>query len=168
MRFGERLERAPASHPGIASRARDKNFAAAPVSTPHCLHHGDKVERMGLMRSAKCKFCARRLLIGMLLLSGHFRSGMSDELPIATGRTASPESQGLDSTVLAEALEYVRSQRLPLHSLLIVRNSIMVLEAYFWPYQGDEIHDVASVTKSFTSAAVGIELERCLVRGVDE
>src|SRR4051812_32544049 len=105
---------------------------------------------MGLMRSANGKFCARRLLIGMLLLSGHFRPGMSDELPIATWRTASPESQGLDSTVLAEALEYVRTQRLPLHSLLIVRNSIMVLEAYFWPYQGDEIHDVASVTKSFT------------------
>jgi hypothetical protein len=75
---------------------------------------------MGVMRSGKGKFCARRFLIGMLLLSGHFRPGMSDELPIATWKTA---SQGLDCTVLAEALEYVRSQRLPLHSLLIVRKS---------------------------------------------
>jgi hypothetical protein len=99
------------------------SLCCAPDSTPHCLHHGDKVERMGVMRSGKGKFCARRFLIGMLLLSGHFRPGMSDELPIATWKTASPESQRLDSTVLAEALEYVRSQRLPLHSLLIVRKS---------------------------------------------
>ena len=50
--------------------------------------------------------------------------------------------------ILAEALDYVRTQGIPLHSFLIVRNGVLVLEAYFWPYQGRELHDVASVTKS--------------------
>lgn len=83
-------------------------------------------------------------------------------------KTASPESQGLDSGVLAEALDYVRTQRLPLHSFLIVRNGVLVLDAYFWPYTGREVHDVASVTKSFTSAGVGIAIEKRLLPGVHE
>lgn len=83
-------------------------------------------------------------------------------------KTASPESQGLDSAVLAEALDYVRTNAIPLHSLLIVRNGVLVLEAYFYPYAGRELHDVASVTKSFTSAAVGIATEKGLIKSIDE
>lgn len=105
---------------------------------------------------------------GMILLFVQFSAATGEELPTGAWKAASPESQGLDSTVLAEALEYVRAQHIPLHSFLIVRNGIMVLEAYFWPYEGREVHDVASVTKSFTSAVVGIAIDQGLIRGVDE
>ena len=44
----------------------------------------------------------------------------------------------------------------------------MVLDAYFWPYQGREVHDVASVTKSFTSTAIGLAIDKGFVAGVDE
>src|SRR5690348_8019857 len=44
----------------------------------------------------------------------------------------------------------------------------MVLDAYFYPYQGSETHDEASVTKSFTSAAVGIAIEKGYVKSVDQ
>ncbi|MBL8231714.1 MAG: beta-lactamase family protein [Bryobacterales bacterium] len=103
---------------------------------------------------------------GPLLTSGLFLSAA--EFPIPDWRTASPESQGLDSAVLAEALDYVRAKQIPLHSLLLVRNGVLVLEAYFWPYQGREVHDVASVTKSFTSTAAGIAADKGRLRGVDE
>jgi CubicO group peptidase (beta-lactamase class C family) len=69
---------------------------------------------------------------------------------------------------LAEALNYVRANAIPLHSFLIVRNGIIVLEAYVYPYAGRELHDVASVTKSFTSAAVGIAIEKGLIKSIDE
>ena len=92
----------------------------------------------------------------------------ADEFPGSKWKVASPESQGLDSAVLAEAVDYVRAKRIPLHSFLIVRNGVMVLDAYFWPYQGREVHDVASVTKSFTSTAIGLAIDKGFVAGVDE
>ena len=115
--------------------------------------------------------CGRRrflTVVGLLLLIGSFRPAASEQPPAAAWKTASPESQGLDSGVLAEALDYVRTQGIALHSFLIVRNGVMVLDAYFWPYQGREVHDVASVTKSFTSAATGIAIEKGLLKGVHE
>lgn len=92
----------------------------------------------------------------------------ADEFPTATWKTATPESQGLDSSVLAEALDYVRTKGIPLHSFLIVRNGVVVLDAYFYPYAEREVHDVASVTKSFTSAAIGIAIKQGYVKSVDE
>lgn len=89
------------------------------------------------------------------------------QFPDANWRRASPESQGLDSAVLAEALDFVRIKRIPLHSFLIVRNGVMVLEAYFWPYRGFEVHDVASVTKSLTSTAIGLAIDKGYVTSVD-
>jgi hypothetical protein len=41
---------------------------------------------------------------------------VADEVPSVSWKTATPESQGLDSAVLAEALDYVRTKRIPLHS----------------------------------------------------
>ena len=124
-----------------------------------------------VVRRSRSDDCGRRRSLTsacLLLLVGLFSPAASQRPPTVVWRTASPESQGLDSGVLAEALDYVRSQGIPLHSFLIVRNGVMVLDAYFWPYQGRDLHDVASVTKSFTSAAVGIAIEKGLLRGVQE
>jgi CubicO group peptidase (beta-lactamase class C family) len=104
----------------------------------------------------------------LLLLLGLCDPVAADEFPSATWKRASPESQGLDSAVLAEALDYVRAKHIPLHSFLIVRNGVVVLDAYFYPYSGRELHDVASVTKSFTSAAAGIAIEQGSIKSVDQ
>ena len=69
------------------------------------------------------------LLPRWLIFLGCCLSNASDEFPITNWKTASPESQGLDSAVLAEALDYVRVNAIPLHSFLIVRNGVIVLEA---------------------------------------
>lgn len=121
-------------------------------------------------RYAKHDSCRRPLLLRrwLFLLFACCLCAASDQFPGGTWKTASPESQGLDSAVLAEALDSVRANGIPLHSFLLVRNGVMVLEAYFYPYSGREPHDVASVTKSFTSAAVGIAIEKGLIQSVDE
>jgi hypothetical protein len=66
--------------------------------------------------------------------------------PTRGWRYTSPEAQGLDSTVLANALETIRARHIPVNSLLIERHGNIVLDAYFHPYTEDEPHDVASVT----------------------
>ncbi len=117
------------------------------------------------------RFCRRSLPLIMswlFLLLTQCGPAASDEFPTAGWKTASPESQGLDSAVLAEALDFVRAKKIPAHSLLIVRNGLIVFDAYFYPYQGREVHDVASVTKSVTSILVGIAIDKGYLKGVDQ
>lgn len=114
------------------------------------------------------RFCSVSLPIVFLCFLCLCGPIAADEFPAATWKTATPESQGLDSSVLAEALDYVRTKGIPLHSFLIVRNGVVVLDAYFYPYTGRELHDVASVTKSFTSAAIGTAIEQGYIKGVDQ
>jgi len=74
----------------------------------------------------------------------------------------------MDSRVLAEAFDYIRQRKIPIHSLLIVRNGYLVLDAYFWPFQDGLLHDVASVTKSVTSTLVGIAIGQHELNGVTQ
>jgi CubicO group peptidase (beta-lactamase class C family) len=75
-------------------------------------------------------------------------------------RSTTPEQQGLDSAKLAEALDYIRQHDLNIHSLLIVRNGYLVLDAYFYPYDARNLHDLASVTKSVISTLIGIAIDQ--------
>lgn len=71
-------------------------------------------------------------------------------------RSSTPEAQGIDSRVLADALDAIRDRRIPVNSLLIERHGNIVLDASFYPYSADRPHEVFSVTKSVTSSLVGI------------
>lgn len=113
-----------------------------------------------------------RALVGIALLqlavSGCFAQFPPAYWPTNGWRTATPESQGLDSAVLAEAINTARQQGLNIHSLLVVRNNYIVAEAYFFPYDGQKPHDLASVTKSITSTLIGLAIEAKKIKGVDQ
>ncbi len=83
---------------------------------------------------------------------------------------SSPEKQGLDSDRLARLVEIIREgKEFPdLHSLLIVRNGFLVVEEYFGRSSADKLHTLQSVSKSFTSALIGIAIERGEIKGVRE
>src|SRR5689334_9895295 len=78
-------------------------------------------------------------------------------------RQSTPEAQGLDSTVLAHMVESISQKNLNVHSITVIRHGYVVMDAYFYPYRQDVLHDVASVTKSITSALVGIAVDKGLV-----
>lgn len=83
---------------------------------------------------------------------------------------STPEKQGLDSERLTRLVEIIREgKEFPdLHSLLIVRNGHLVVEEYFGRFSADKLHTLQSVSKSFTSALIGIAIERGEIMGVDE
>ena len=85
-------------------------------------------------------------------------AAQSDYWPTDAWRRSSPEAQGMDSRELAALFQYVRERHVPIHSLLIVRNGYIVLDAYFWPFADGQLHDVASVTKSVTSTLTAITI----------
>ena len=83
---------------------------------------------------------------------------------------STPEEQGLDPKVLAEVVELIRTgELLPwLHYLVIVRHGRLVLEENFHGWGPGKLHTLQSVSKSFTSALVGIAIARGEFKGVDE
>jgi CubicO group peptidase (beta-lactamase class C family) len=79
-------------------------------------------------------------------------------------RTATPESQGIDSQALAAAIDQVTQTHLGVHSLLVIRHGYAVLDTAFYPYDGRTPHDLASVTKTVTSVLTGVAVAHKLLR----
>lgn len=83
---------------------------------------------------------------------------------------STPAEQGLDPEPLDSLVTKIRENReiRNIHSVLIVRNGYLVLEEYFAGHDADELHTLQSVSKSFTSALVGIAIDMGKIEGVDE
>ncbi|MFZ6031375.1 MAG: serine hydrolase domain-containing protein [Chloroflexota bacterium] len=80
--------------------------------------------------------------------------------PTAGWKTAPPETQGLSSARLAAGLQGLRARQLPIDSLLLIRNGEMVLEACFAPYDCDQVHNLASITKSVMTTLIAIAADQ--------
>src|SRR5690349_19833639 len=88
--------------------------------------------------------------------------------PTDDWQTATPESQGMDSQKLSETVDFIQKQGIDIHSLLVIRNGYLVLEAYRYPYTADTVHQINSATKSFTSALLGIAQAQGYIKSLDE
>jgi CubicO group peptidase (beta-lactamase class C family) len=80
---------------------------------------------------------------------------------------SSPEDQEIDSRPLIALAEWIRDQRLPVFSVLVSRNGVLVYELYTSSLTRDHAHYLMSVTKSVVSALVGIAIDRRLIDGPD-
>lgn len=80
--------------------------------------------------------------------------------PTEGWRSSTPEEQGIDSARLADALLAIREKGIKVHSLMLIRNGYVVVEAYFYPYDGKYVHDLASVTKTVTTTLLGIAADQ--------
>lgn len=85
-----------------------------------------------------------------------------DDWPVST-----PEEQALDPMLVAKT--YLNAAELEtLYSLLIIKNGYLVAEDYFNDGSVDQKDRLQSVTKSFTSALVGIALEQGCLLSIDQ
>lgn len=66
-----------------------------------------------------------------------------------------PETQGIDSAGISAFLGAVAQSKHEFHSLMIVRHGHVVAEGWWAPYRADLKHTLYSMSKSFTSTAVG-------------
>ena len=74
----------------------------------------------------------------------------------------------MDSLKLAEMLDAIRSGEPNIHSILIIRHGVLIMEAYFDPFHAEAPHELASCTKSVTSALVGIAIDKGLMKGASQ
>jgi len=68
----------------------------------------------------------------------------------------SPERQGIASPALLQFVEALESQIHELHSFMLLRHGSVVAEGWWSPYGREHPHMLFSLSKSFTSAAVGL------------
>ncbi|KAA6439941.1 serine hydrolase [Dyadobacter flavalbus] len=69
---------------------------------------------------------------------------------------SSPESQGIASKGILDFVNAVESGKLNLHSLMILRKGKVVAEGWWAPYAPELKHTLYSLSKSFTSTAIGM------------
>jgi hypothetical protein len=91
-----------------------------------------------------------------------------DYWPMAGWRTAAPKDQGMDPAVVGELDAKVSGSYPQVRSLLVVRHGYLVYERYWHGLDASDGHNSFSVTKSFTSALVGIALEAGHLRGLNQ
>jgi CubicO group peptidase (beta-lactamase class C family) len=126
------------------------------------------IEHMSFITARRFWFCTI-LLAGLLGIRGVGQAA-SQEPPSWQWPVSTPEAQGLDSKRLTELVKLIREgERYPrLHCLLIIRHGYLVVEEYFNNWKGDQIHTLQSVSKSFTSALVGMAIAKGEFKGVNE
>jgi CubicO group peptidase (beta-lactamase class C family) len=88
-------------------------------------------------------------------------------LPEGEWQVSTPEAQGLDPDMVAR-LYYNASQLETAYSLLVFKNGYLVAEDYFNIGKPDLQVNIHSVTKSITSALVGIALEQGCLTSLDQ
>jgi CubicO group peptidase (beta-lactamase class C family) len=76
-------------------------------------------------------------------------------------------AEGLDPILVAK-MYYKAAKLETIYSLLVVRNGRLIAEKYFNAGSIDELGKRASMTKSYTSALVGIALDRGYLENIDQ
>jgi CubicO group peptidase (beta-lactamase class C family) len=70
----------------------------------------------------------------------------------------SPEAQGVDPAAILAFIEAADKDVDALHSFMLVRHGHVVAKGWWAPYSADSPHSLYSLSKSFTSTAVGLAI----------
>jgi CubicO group peptidase (beta-lactamase class C family) len=114
------------------------------------------------------------ILIALLIMTSMMGCGTSeaesaqDYWPTDGWRTSTPEEQDMDSAILHQMMGYFDEEELRMDSVVVVRNGYIVFENYWGNNDEDKKHECFSVTKSFTSALIGIALKEGYIESLDQ
>jgi CubicO group peptidase (beta-lactamase class C family) len=74
-----------------------------------------------------------------------------------------PEREGVPSGAIDKYLRALVGQKLAMHSVMFVRHGKIISESYYKPFGPEFRHRLYSCSKSFTSVAIGLLVERGLL-----
>ena len=93
-------------------------------------------------------------ILALILLSYAWTIAGESSLP-----KSSPEAQGIASAAVLKFIEAADEEVDDIHSFILVRNGYKLAETWWAPYQRESRHMLFSLSKSFTSTAVGLAIE---------
>jgi CubicO group peptidase (beta-lactamase class C family) len=98
------------------------------------------------------------ILIALLLTTCTNRN-IDNKLPRST-----PEAEGVSSEAILKFVETADTAVKEIHSFMLLRHGKVIAEAWWNPYQPDLKHTMYSLSKSFTSTAVGFAVTEKLLK----
>jgi len=81
---------------------------------------------------------------------------------------SAPEAQGMTSTSLLEMMEDIKKNGYNIQSITIVRNGYLIFDTYINFFEEGLKHEAYSVTKSVTSALIGIAIDKGYIKDVNQ
>lgn len=106
------------------------------------------------MKTALVLFTAA--ILGAALFSPARAADPTLEQPAMLLPYSTPETQGISSADLLIFVQEAEKRIDALHGLVLVRHGQIVAEGWWSPYAADQPHQLYSLSKSFTSTAVGM------------
>jgi CubicO group peptidase (beta-lactamase class C family) len=94
-----------------------------------------------------------RILSAIILLLAGMKVGSAAELP-----RGNPEAQGVSPSAILAFVEAADKTIESFHSFMLVRHGHVVAEGWWAPYRPEAPHALYSLSKSFTSTAVGLAI----------
>jgi len=74
----------------------------------------------------------------------------------------------IDKGYLADMFDYIEKEKLNIHSMLLIKDGAKIFDAYAFDYVPNQREEIYSVSKSFTSIAVGICQDQGLLKVEDK
>jgi CubicO group peptidase (beta-lactamase class C family) len=83
-------------------------------------------------------------------------------------QVSSLSDEGMDEQLIAKLTNQIMEGKYKgIHSIVLLKNGKLVHEAYFDGYSRDSLHKIFSITKSVTSALIGIAIDKGYISGVE-
>lgn len=100
--------------------------------------------------------------IGIMNAFPGFSQSIIQSVPFVLPRST-PEKQGISSANILKFLDAAAKSKQEFHSLMIIRHGYVVAEAWWAPYSSEHRQQLYSVSKSFTSTAIGFAVTEGLL-----
>lgn len=81
---------------------------------------------------------------------------------------STPEQAGIPSQAISAFLDALKRDALEIHGFMVIRNGSVAAEGWWEPYSAELPHLIFSITKSFTSTAVGLAVQEGLLKVDDK
>jgi CubicO group peptidase (beta-lactamase class C family) len=83
-------------------------------------------------------------------------------------KTGSIANSGLDTALIRTLMNRIVDHTYPgIHSILIIKDGKLIVEEYFYEYDAETLQELRSATKSFSSALVGIAINKGLIASLN-
>lgn len=83
---------------------------------------------------------------------------LPNQLPHST-----PAAQGIDPAAILAFIDNLEAKQLEVHSFILLRHGYIVAQGWWHPYRAELPHMLFSLSKSFTSTAVGLVVDEGLL-----
>ena len=84
--------------------------------------------------------------------------------PTTIWKTVSPQSLGFSPNPIKKMFQFIQKKQFPIDSVVIVKNGYLIGEFYAGDMNENSLSNIYSVTKSFTSALVGIAIDKGYIK----